>query len=172
MSYAHELCPAARTPCGQPPAGAGRPVPPRIATRAATALLKTLVQLYRWFLSPWLGGHCRYHPSCSEYALEALSLHGPGRGTWLVLRRLGRCHPLGGSGFDPVPPRRDGVDRAGQRDAQAAGHACIGSAMRADRDRPHLAEQVPHQGRAPAAQGHPLPGQDGLRSGAHRSPGC
>lgn len=70
---------------------------------AATALLKGLVLLYRWFLSPWLGGHCRFHPTCSDYALEALTRHGPLHGVWLTMRRLARCHPLGGSGFDPVP---------------------------------------------------------------------
>lgn len=49
---------------------------------------------------------CRFVPSCSTYALEALEVHGAGRGTWLTLRRLGRCHPWGGSGFDPVPDRK------------------------------------------------------------------
>lgn len=86
--------------------------PARLGTAAATALLVGLVNLYRWFLSPWLGGHCRFHPTCSEYALQALQRHGPGRAAWLILRRLGRCHPFGGSGYDPVPaadagPRRE-----------------------------------------------------------------
>ncbi len=82
--------------------GPGRGPDPRRAEPAA-ALLKGLVLLYRWFLSPWLGGHCRFQPTCSDYALEALTRHGALRGGWLTLRRLGRCHPLGGSGFDPVP---------------------------------------------------------------------
>jgi putative membrane protein insertion efficiency factor len=51
---------------------------------------------------------CRYVPSCSEYAREAIEEHGSARGTWLAVRRLGRCHPLGGHGFDPVPPRAAG----------------------------------------------------------------
>ncbi len=69
---------------------------------AAGAVL--LVRLYQAALSPLLGGHCRFHPTCSEYAVEAFRVHGFLRGAWLTARRLGRCHPLGGGGFDPVPP--------------------------------------------------------------------
>lgn len=65
------------------------------------------VQAYRLLLSPWLGRNCRFAPSCSEYALEALERHGALRGGWLTLRRISRCHPWGGEGFDPVPPTRD-----------------------------------------------------------------
>lgn len=67
-------------------------------------LLALPVTGYRWFVSPILGTNCRYCPSCSEYAIEALRAHGAGRGAWLALRRLARCHPWGGSGYDPVPP--------------------------------------------------------------------
>jgi putative membrane protein insertion efficiency factor len=63
------------------------------------------IRAYQAVLSPLMGGHCRFVPTCSEYALEAYRIHGPLRATWLTLRRLGRCHPLGGRGFDPVPPR-------------------------------------------------------------------
>jgi putative membrane protein insertion efficiency factor len=69
-------------------------------------LARLPIQLYRWFLSPYLGRHCRFHPSCSTYALEAIDAHGAGRGYLLALKRLGRCHPLGGSGYDPVPEAR------------------------------------------------------------------
>jgi len=61
------------------------------------------VRGYRLLFSPWVGHSCRFHPSCSAYALEALSRHGALRGGWLTLRRLGRCHPWGPSGIDNVP---------------------------------------------------------------------
>ena len=67
-------------------------------------LLAVPVHGYRLFLSPWLGANCRYQPTCSAYALEALEIHGAARGGWLALRRVLRCHPWGGSGQDPVPP--------------------------------------------------------------------
>ncbi len=62
-----------------------------------------MVRVYQVVLSPVLGGRCRFAPSCSHYAIEAYERHGALRGTWLTLRRLLRCHPWGGSGFDPVP---------------------------------------------------------------------
>ncbi|MBO0332338.1 membrane protein insertion efficiency factor YidD [Sneathiella sp. CAU 1612] len=61
------------------------------------------IRFYRYFISPLLPASCRYYPSCSSYAMEALSVHGPLKGSWLTLRRLGRCHPFGGEGYDPVP---------------------------------------------------------------------
>jgi hypothetical protein len=70
------------------------------------------VHAYRLLVSPFLGRNCRFAPTCSEYALEALERHGALRGGWLALRRISRCHPWGGEGFDPVPPRRDGPPRA------------------------------------------------------------
>jgi hypothetical protein len=68
-----------------------------------TRVLLMLVRGYRTFVSPWLPPACRYTPSCSEYAEEALRRHGATRGSWLALRRLLRCHPWGGTGYDPVP---------------------------------------------------------------------
>ena len=65
--------------------------------------LRALVQLYRVAISPWLGVNCRFQPTCSEYALQALRRHGAFRGSWLAAKRIGRCHPWGGSGHDPVP---------------------------------------------------------------------
>lgn len=70
-------------------------------------LLALPVRAYRLFLSPWIGHNCRYQPTCSCYALEALERHGAARGGYLAVRRLARCHPLGGSGYDPVPPLKN-----------------------------------------------------------------
>lgn len=69
-------------------------------------LLILPIRGYRLILSPWLGHACRFQPSCSAYAIEALETHGPLRGLWLTLYRLARCNPWGGSGHDPVPPAR------------------------------------------------------------------
>lgn len=73
---------------------------------ALSFLLALPVRFYRYFISPLLPPSCRYVPSCSEYALEALKVHGPFAGSWLTLRRLARCHPWGGHGLDPVPAAR------------------------------------------------------------------
>ena len=67
-------------------------------------VLVAIIRLYRYVISPWSPRACRYAPSCSAYAIEALERHGCLRGGWLALRRIGRCHPLGGHGYDPVPP--------------------------------------------------------------------
>jgi putative membrane protein insertion efficiency factor len=71
--------------------------------RLLMALLVLLIRGYRMLLSPVLGRHCRFHPSCSEYALEALQRHGLWKGSRLALRRIGSCHPWHAGGFDPVP---------------------------------------------------------------------
>lgn len=68
-------------------------------------LAELLIRLYQVTLSPWLGNACRFYPSCSNYALEAIHVHGVLRGGWLTLRRLGKCHPFHPGGFDPPPPR-------------------------------------------------------------------
>ena len=68
------------------------------------AVLKKLISLYHWVISPWLGNRCRYAPTCSEYAIQALERHGALKGLWLSVKRISRCHPWGGEGLDPVPP--------------------------------------------------------------------
>ena len=70
-----------------------------------------IVRLYGVAISPLLGRNCRFQPTCSEYAIEALREYGVLKGTWLAARRISRCHPWGGSGYDPVP-REDGDDAA------------------------------------------------------------
>jgi putative membrane protein insertion efficiency factor len=65
--------------------------------------LQRLILLYRRLLSPVLGSRCRYLPTCSEYALEAIEYHGGIRGGWMAAKRLGRCHPFHEGGYDPVP---------------------------------------------------------------------
>jgi hypothetical protein len=72
----------------------------------AQRLALGLVFLYRVTLSSVMGRQCRFLPTCSEYAAEAIRAHGALRGTWLALKRVARCHPWGGDGYDPVPPRK------------------------------------------------------------------
>jgi len=62
-----------------------------------------LIRAYQYAISPLLGNRCRFHPSCSDYAIEALDRHGFARGVWLAIRRVGRCHPWHPGGYDPVP---------------------------------------------------------------------
>ena len=79
------------------------------------ALLIGLVKAYRLLLSPWLGQGCRFEPTCSAYAIEALDRHGAAAGSYLTLRRLARCQPWCQGGHDPVPPRKE----PGARDTRA-----------------------------------------------------
>ena len=69
------------------------------------SLLILLIRCYQRVLSPFIGNQCRFHPTCSRYAVEALQKHGALRGTWLAARRVTRCHPLNAGGIDPVPDR-------------------------------------------------------------------
>ncbi|OLU22375.1 membrane protein insertion efficiency factor YidD [Pseudomonas sp. PA15(2017)] len=71
--------------------------------RLTLKLLIGLVRGYQLFISPLIGPRCRFHPTCSQYAIDALRCHGALRGSWLALRRLGRCHPWHPGGYDPVP---------------------------------------------------------------------
>ena len=75
------------------------------ASRALLALLAG----YRLAITPWMPPRCRFAPSCSAYAAEAIGVHGPWAGLWLAVKRLGRCHPWHPGGYDPVPPAHDGA---------------------------------------------------------------
>jgi putative membrane protein insertion efficiency factor len=70
-----------------------------------TKLLLALIRLYQLLLSPLLGNVCRFEPSCSRYAAGCLENHGALRGSWLALKRIGRCHPFNAGGYDPPPPK-------------------------------------------------------------------
>ncbi|TIH10456.1 membrane protein insertion efficiency factor YidD [Pseudomonas leptonychotis] len=70
-----------------------------------------VVRLYQYLISPLLGAPCRFHPSCSHYAIEAIERHGALRGSWLALRRLLRCQPWYPGGYDPVPPTRHCIEK-------------------------------------------------------------
>jgi hypothetical protein len=70
-------------------------------------LLIAIITFYRWFISPLLGPNCRFHPTCSCYAQDAIRRHGALRGSWLAARRIGRCHPWNPGGYDPVPECTD-----------------------------------------------------------------
>lgn len=76
----------------------------RTLRRLPVLLLTGLVRFYQLAISPWTAPSCKYYPSCSQYALVALQRHGALRGTWLAVRRLGRCHPWAAGGVDDVPP--------------------------------------------------------------------
>lgn len=82
-------------------AGRGRGLP--WALRALGWVLTALVRAYQMLLSPLLPPACRYYPTCSAYAVEAIERHGPFRGGWLAVRRIARCHPFRPGGYDPVP---------------------------------------------------------------------
>lgn len=71
--------------------------------RVLALIAISVVRVYQWFISPLLPPSCRYEPTCSAYAVAALQRHGLLRGLWLTARRLARCHPWGGRGYDPVP---------------------------------------------------------------------
>lgn len=84
-------------------------MPARYHVAVLQFLLVGFVRLYQIVVRPFLPRACRYHPTCSEYAMEALHVHGAARGSWLAVKRVCRCHPIaflgGGSGVDLVPPR-------------------------------------------------------------------
>lgn len=91
-----------RHACSHAECGSGRAGPSWVARAAAWPLI-VLVKVYQFTLSPFIGRQCRFSPSCSWYALEALRVHGGFKGAWLAARRVGRCHPMSKGGYDPVP---------------------------------------------------------------------
>jgi putative membrane protein insertion efficiency factor len=77
--------------------------PLRSSSSIFAIILVGFVRFYQLFLSPLLGSNCRYQPTCSHYAIEAMRVHGGLKGGWLAIRRIIRCHPWGGFGYDPIP---------------------------------------------------------------------
>jgi len=69
--------------------------------------LISIIRFYQIFISPLIGNNCRYHPTCSEYFIESLKIHGPIKGTILGVKRISKCHPWGGKGFDPVSGKKE-----------------------------------------------------------------
>lgn len=70
-------------------------------------LLIAIIKVYKVAISPFIGRHCRFQPTCSSYAIEAIDKHGLLRGGWLAVKRIGRCHPWNAGGYDPLPPCPD-----------------------------------------------------------------
>jgi conserved hypothetical protein YidD len=78
----------------------------KMLNRILTFPIVVLIKFYQLAISPWLGKNCRYDPTCSHYTLEALKVHGLLKGSWLAMKRIASCHPWGGEGYDPVPPKQ------------------------------------------------------------------
>ena len=75
----------------------------KVILRVLSLPFIALIKIYQWIISPVLGPKCRFTPTCSQYGIEALKKHGVFKGIWLTVKRISRCHPWGGSGYDPVP---------------------------------------------------------------------
>lgn len=92
----------------QPTTNNQQPPATHPAKRVLTRLLVLPIRFYQYFISPLLGSNCRFYPSCSHYTQEAIETHGPGKGLWLGLKRIVKCHPWHPGGVDPVPPPNNG----------------------------------------------------------------
>lgn len=79
---------------------------PRVMAQGIKSVLKTGIKAYQYFLSPFLGQNCRFYPTCSAYAQEAIECHGATKGSVLAIKRIACCHPFHPGGFDPVPPKQ------------------------------------------------------------------
>ncbi|RYE13430.1 MAG: membrane protein insertion efficiency factor YidD [Sphingobacteriales bacterium] len=75
----------------------------KVINKVFSTVFLLLIKAYQLIISPFLGSNCRYTPTCSHYGVEAITKYGPFKGGWLTLKRIGRCHPWGGHGHDPVP---------------------------------------------------------------------
>lgn len=75
----------------------------KIIREALSAIIIVMIKVYQWIISPLIGPKCRYTPTCSQYSIQAIQKHGLAKGIWLTIKRVGRCHPWGGHGYDPVP---------------------------------------------------------------------
>lgn len=86
----------------------------KVARDLLVRFLTLLIRAYQYLISPFLGSNCRFYPTCSSYAIEAIRTHGPIKGSWLAIRRILRCHPFSEGGIDPVPPSQCGCNKAEQ----------------------------------------------------------
>lgn len=104
------------------------------------AVVVGLIRFYQKAISPWTPAACRFQPTCSAYALDAVERHGVRRGGLLALKRLLRCHPWGGSGYDPVPPARSGPARVDGRGERAVRPGAVGEVGPTDEEPPGRAD--------------------------------
>lgn len=88
----------------EPSTDENRPVKPQIGP--VKGFLIGMVRVYQWVISPFLGNNCRFYPTCSQYCIEAMEVHGVIRGLWMGIKRVSRCHPFCEGGIDPVPPAK------------------------------------------------------------------
>ncbi len=93
----------------------------RAIARVISRIMLGFIRFYQIGISPFLPPTCRFTPTCSHYAYDAIRLHGPAKGGWLAVRRVARCHPFNPGGYDPVPPPVDGRGVSGDGEAQEPG---------------------------------------------------